>query len=85
MVDYDAMAERLRSGRLAGAVVDVTDPEPLPPSSPLWRVPNLLITPHVSSDPTDYVARMTRIFADNARRLVAGRPLRNRVQPRRGY
>jgi hypothetical protein len=39
----------------------------------------------VSSDPTDYVARMTRIFVDNARRLLAGRPLRNRVEPRRGY
>jgi phosphoglycerate dehydrogenase-like enzyme len=85
LVDYEAMVRRLEAGRLAGAVIDVTDPEPLPPESPLWRVPNLLITPHVSSDPTDYVARMTRIFVDNARRLLAGRPLRNRVEPRRGY
>jgi glyoxylate/hydroxypyruvate reductase len=85
LVDYEAMVRRLETGRLAGAVIDVCDPEPLPPESPLWRTPNLLITPHVSSDPTDYVARMTRIFVDNARRLLAGRPLRNRVEPQRGY
>jgi len=85
LVDYDAMVRRLETGQLAGAIIDVTDPEPLPPESPLWRTPNLLITPHVSSDPTDYIPRMTRIFVDNARRLLAGRPLRNRVQPERGY
>lgn len=85
LVDYEAMARALEAGQLAGAVIDVCDPEPLPPESPLWRAPNLLITPHVSSDPTDYVTRMTRIFVDNARRLLAGRPLRNRVQPQRGY
>jgi glyoxylate/hydroxypyruvate reductase len=85
LVDYEAMARRLEAGQLAGAVIDVCDPEPLPPASPLWHTRNLLITPHVSSDPTDYVTRMTRIFVDNARRLMTGRPLRNRVQPRRGY
>jgi phosphoglycerate dehydrogenase-like enzyme len=85
LVDYEAMIRRLETGQLAGAVIDVCDPEPLPPESPLWRTPNLVITPHVSSDPTDYVARMTRIFVDNARRLLAGRPLRNRVEPQRGY
>jgi len=85
LVDYDAMVRRLETGQLAGAVIDVCDPEPLPPESPLWRTPNLVITPHVSSDPTDYVARMKRIFVDNARRLLAGRPLRNRVDPQRGY
>jgi len=85
LVDYDAMVRRLETGQLAGAVIDVCDPEPLPPESPLWRTPNLVITPHVSSDPTDYVPRMTRIFVDNARRLLAGRPLQNRVEPQRGY
>lgn len=85
LVDYEAMARKLEARQLAGAVIDVCDPEPLPPESPLWRTPNLVITPHVSSDPTDYVARMTRIFVDNARRLLSGRPLRNRVEPQRGY
>jgi phosphoglycerate dehydrogenase-like enzyme len=85
LVDYEALARRLEAGTLGGAVIDVAQPEPLPPESPLWRTPNLLITPHISSDPTDYVERMARIVVDNARRLVAGRPLRNRVDPARGY
>ena len=50
VVDVAALAERLRAGRLGGAVLDVHDPEPLPPDSPLWDVPNLILTPHVSSD-----------------------------------
>ncbi len=85
LVDYEALARKLEAGALAGAVIDVCSPEPLPPESPLWHTRSLLITPHVSSDPLDYVERMTRIFVDNARRLLAGRPLRNRVDPRRGY
>jgi glyoxylate/hydroxypyruvate reductase len=85
LVDYEALARRLEAGTLAGAIIDVAQPEPLPPDSPLWRTPNLLITPHISSDPLDYVERMARIVVDNARRLVAGRPLRNRVDPARGY
>jgi phosphoglycerate dehydrogenase-like enzyme len=85
LVDYEAMARHLEVGTLGGAVIDVARPEPLPPDSPLWHTPNLLITPHISSDPLDYVERMARIVVDNARRLVAGRPLRNRVDPARGY
>ena len=85
VVDYGALAERLEAGALGGAVIDVCDPEPLPPDSPLWQVKNLIITPHISSDPTDYVARMSVIFLDNFVRLVGGRPLRNRVHPGRGY
>jgi glyoxylate/hydroxypyruvate reductase len=85
LMDEAALAERLEAGRLGGAIVDVCDPEPLPASSPLWHVKNLLITPHISSDPTDYVERMTVIFLDNLARLVAGQPLRNRVQPEREY
>src|SRR5262249_50192753 len=85
LVDEAALAERLEAGRLGGAIVDVCDPEPLPASSPLWHVKNLLITPHISSDPTDYVERMTAIFLDNLARLVAGRPLKNRVEPEREY
>jgi phosphoglycerate dehydrogenase-like enzyme len=85
LVDYEALARHLEAGTLGGAVIDVAQPEPLPPGSPLWRTPNLLITPHISSDPLDYVERMARIVVDNARRLVAGRPLRNRVDPARGY
>ena len=85
LVDYEALARKLEAGELAGAIIDVCDPEPHPPDSPLWRTKNLLITPHISSDPVDYVERMTRIFLDNLVRLVARRPLANRVVPARGY
>ena len=85
LVDYDALAQRLEAGALGGAIIDVCDPEPLPQDSPLWHVRNLLVTPHISSDPTDYVDRMSVIFLDNLARLVSGRPLGNRVIPARGY
>ncbi len=85
LVDYDALARKLEAGELGGAIIDVCDPEPLPPDAPLWHTRNLLITPHISSDPVDYVDRMTRIFLDNLTRLVSGRPLRNRVVAARGY
>jgi phosphoglycerate dehydrogenase-like enzyme len=85
LVDYAALRAKLERGELRGAILDVCDPEPLPPESPLWRVPDLLITPHISSDPTDYVERMLTIITDNLDRLLTGRPLRNRVQRARGY
>ena len=85
LVDYEAMAQKLEAGELGGAIIDVGDAEPLPPESLLWRTRNLLITPHISSDPLDYVARMTRIFLDNVGRLLSGRRLRNRIVPARGY
>jgi phosphoglycerate dehydrogenase-like enzyme len=65
--------------------VDALDPEPYPPESPLWGVPDLLITPHISSDPIDYRDRMLKIIRENFRRLLAGLPLVNRVDAARGY
>lgn len=85
ILDEDALVERLRSGRLGGAILDVFDPEPLPADSPLWTCPRLLITPHVSSDALEYTRPMLEIFLDNAERLEAGRELRNRVELDRGY
>jgi phosphoglycerate dehydrogenase-like enzyme len=85
LVDYKTMASKLEAGELGGAIIDVCNPEPLPPDSPLWHVRNLLITPHVSSDPTDYVERMTRIFLDNLDRLLSGRSLRNQIDRAAGY
>ncbi|MEQ9331775.1 D-2-hydroxyacid dehydrogenase [Thalassobaculum sp.] len=86
VVDVDALAERLRDGRLGGAVLDVHDPEPLPSGSPLWDVPNLILTPHVSSDDdVSYVPKTLDLVFDNLGRLLAGRPLRNRVRPALGY
>jgi phosphoglycerate dehydrogenase-like enzyme len=73
VVDRAALVEALRSGRLAGAAIDVTDPEPLGPGDPLWDVPNLLITPHVSgfSGP-DGEERLGAVLAANVRRFCAG-------------
>jgi glyoxylate/hydroxypyruvate reductase len=84
-VDYGAVVEALERGALRGAVLDVFDPEPPPHDAAVWRAPNLLMTPHVSSDPRDYPERVAAILVDNLQRFVAGRPLRNRVDPVRGY
>jgi phosphoglycerate dehydrogenase-like enzyme len=85
-VDYDALSDLLRSGHLSGAIIDVFDPEPLPPESPLWRVPNLMVTPHVSADDGDnYVNITLDIFFNNLRRYLNGAPLQNIVRPELGY
>ena len=80
VVDYDALAQMLRAGALSGAVLDVFDPEPLPADSPLWSTPNLIITPHVSSDDDARYAPLTiDLVFDNIRRWRAGRAFRNIV------
>ena len=86
VMDYDALADLLRSGHLSGAILDVFEPEPLPSDSPLWSVPNLLVTPHVSADDGDaYVPITLDLFFDNMRRYLAGKPLCNVVNPALGY
>ena len=85
-VDYQALADNLRSGHLAGAILDVFDPEPLPRESDLWDVPNLLVTPHVSADDGNtYVAMTLELVFRNMRRYLAGEPLENVVRPELGY
>jgi len=85
VVDYEALRERLEAGELA-AVLDVFDPEPLPSTSPLWRTPNLIITPHSSlDDPGYYVPRTLDFVIENATRLADKKPLRNRVDLERQY
>jgi glyoxylate/hydroxypyruvate reductase A len=82
IVDYDALGERLTDGRLRGAILDVFDPEPLPTASPLWSVPNLIMTPHVSSDDEDHYAPLTiELVFNNIARWYAGKALRNVVDP----
>lgn len=80
-----ALIDALSSGHLAGAVIDVTRTEPLPPSDPLWEAPNLLITPHTSSEFINWQAKAAEMFADNLDRWLAGRELHNRVYSKRGY
>jgi phosphoglycerate dehydrogenase-like enzyme len=86
VVDETALADRLAAGRLSGAVLDVFEQEPLSPDSPLWNVPNLIVSPHCAvDDAATYVDRCLDIFFDNLRRYLAGQPLRNRVSLDRGY
>ncbi len=85
IVREEALIEALRSGHLAGAVIDVARTEPLPPSSPLWDAPNLLITPHCSSEYEGWVGDAADMFADNLERWIADQPLENRVRSDRGY
>jgi phosphoglycerate dehydrogenase-like enzyme len=73
------LVEALRSGRIAGAALDVFEQEPLPPDHPLWDAPNVLLTPHVAGYGPYLDDRRREIVVDNARRFVAGEPLRNVV------
>ena len=79
LVDYEALRERLARGELS-AVLDVFDPEPLPADSPLWRTPNLIISPHCSSDDTErYTPRTLDLVFRQMERFMAGRKLLNVV------
>jgi phosphoglycerate dehydrogenase-like enzyme len=86
LLDQDALADRLEAGELSGAVLDVFDPDPLPPGHRLWTTPNLLITPHISTDdPIGYNPASLDIFFANLQAWREGRSMPNRVDPRRGY
>lgn len=79
LVDQHALTAALASGALAGAGLDVFDPEPLPPDDPLWDLPNVIISPHTSGASDGTTARVAEIFLDNLDRFVRGAPLRNEV------
>jgi phosphoglycerate dehydrogenase-like enzyme len=85
IVDEGALAEALQSGQLAGAGLDVQAQEPLPPDSPLWDVPNLLISPHCASSSRKTTARVWSITGDNVRRFVQGLPLENVCDKQSGF
>lgn len=83
--DTAALLDALRSGHLAGAGLDVTDPEPLPADHILWSLPNVIITPHYAGAQPDYFRHAGELFVDNLRRYVAGEALRNVVDKSAGY
>lgn len=86
LIDTRALEQRLRSGRLGGAVLDVVEPEPLPVNHSLWRTPNLIITPHVSCDDGErYIDISLDLWFSNLARFLAGRTLQHRVDPKLGY
>lgn len=79
VVQTDALVEALQAGHVRAAL-DVTDPEPLPDCHPLWRCPNLLITPHIGGSSPQFAPRSLKTASDELRRYIAGEPLRNAVQ-----
>jgi phosphoglycerate dehydrogenase-like enzyme len=84
-VVQDDLVAALKSGQLAGAGLDVTDPEPLPTGHPLWQLPNVIITPHVAANSDRVFARVFLLARENTRRYVAGERLLSVVDTARGY
>jgi phosphoglycerate dehydrogenase-like enzyme len=85
LVDEPALIAALESGRIAGAGLDVTAEEPLAESSPLWRMPQVILTPHVSGFGPRYWERTVELFAEHLQAYLAGEPLPNEVDKHAGY
>lgn len=85
VIDETVLIRALKEGWIAGAGLDVTEEEPLPPDSPLYSMPNVILTPHISGVSVHYDQRLTALFADNLRRYRTGQPLRNLYEQSRGY
>jgi phosphoglycerate dehydrogenase-like enzyme len=85
VVDQAALVDALKGKKLAGAALDVFPEEPLPAESPLWEIPNVLITPHIAGNTAFYDERAIELFAENLDRYLSGLPLYNRYRPELGY
>ena len=85
VIDHEALIPALRERKFAGAALDVFPEEPLPADSPLWTLPNVVITPHISGITPHYDERAVQLFAENLKRYLAGKPLFNLIDPSRGY
>jgi phosphoglycerate dehydrogenase-like enzyme len=85
VIDEPVLVHALRKQWIAGAALDVFEEEPLPADSPLWALPNALLTPHVAGEPADYARRVAEVFVDNLTRFRRGEPFRNVVDFERGY
>jgi phosphoglycerate dehydrogenase-like enzyme len=79
IIDQAALVAALEEGRIAGAGIDVTDPEPLPPDHPLWTTPNVLITPHFTAALPDRADRSLDMIVENLRRYRAGEKMLNQL------
>ena len=85
VIDEQALIAALQSGQIAGVGLDVFEQEPLPADSPLWQMPNVIITPHVGGMASNYNDRLIDLFAKNLHNYLAGQPLMNQVDREHGY
>lgn len=85
LIDPSALTAALQARSIGGAALDVTEPEPLPSTSPLWELDNVIITPHISGMSAYYNDRLVELFCANLQRYLAGEPLFNLVQRDLGY
>ena len=86
VMDYEALCEKLKKNEIAGAILDVFTPEPIEKNSKLWDAPNLIITPHVSSDDHgNYVKLTLDIFMNNLKLFIENKELKNQVSKKFGY
>jgi len=85
IVQTSALVQALEQKQIAGAGLDVTDPEPLPPGHPLWKIPSAIITPHIGGESAERADRQWRLWRENLRRFVAGEPLLCVVDKDKGY
>jgi phosphoglycerate dehydrogenase-like enzyme len=85
IVQTDALLEAVRSKKLAGVGLDVTNPEPLPNDHPLWKEPHVMIMPHKAGGSQTSAKREQGIFVENIKRYVAGLPLMNVIDKQKGY
>jgi phosphoglycerate dehydrogenase-like enzyme len=85
VVDEAALLHALQTGQIAGAGIDVFEAEPLPADSPLWKLPNLIISPHIAGNAADYNEKAAALFIENLKRYLARKDLLNLVDRTRGY
>jgi phosphoglycerate dehydrogenase-like enzyme len=85
VLDQEALIAALRDARIGGAGLDVFDPEPLPAESPLWRMDNVIISPHISGFTPNYDDHAVTLFSQNLQRYLKGRTLLNEIDRERGY
>jgi phosphoglycerate dehydrogenase-like enzyme len=85
VINHAALLNALEKKKIAGAALDVFPEEPLPPDSPLWKLPNVILTPHISGESRQYDERALQLFLENLRRYLADEPLLNRIEISRGY
>lgn len=85
IVEHSALITALKERKIAGAALDVFPEEPLPAKSPLWKLPNVILTPHISGNTALYDERAVEMFSKNLHNYLTGSPLYNRFDPKRGY